>query len=127
MTEPTSGAAAGIAAFFKLYGLKAGLGMIGAALLYFVLPPVNPDRTFNQREFVARLACAGIVSMVFGDLAVDILMSYLPSIPFDKHRGAVYLTVGAPAWWITRAAALWMQKRNGKDLGEVVQEARETT
>ncbi|RJF99006.1 hypothetical protein [Noviherbaspirillum saxi] len=119
------GEAAGLA-FFKLYGLKAGLGMIGAALLYFVLPPVKPDGTFDQREFVVRLACAGIASMVFGDLAVDVLVSYLPSVPLAENRSAVYLLVGAPAWWVTRAAALWLHKRNGKDIAEAAEEVRKT-
>lgn len=124
MTEPSSGAAAGIA-FFKLYGLKAGFGMIGAALLYLVAPPVNPDGRLNKQEFVVRLACSGIFSEVFGDLAVDALMSYFSSIPFDHHRGAVYLLVGAPAWWITRWIALALKKRRDQDILEVAREMKD--
>jgi hypothetical protein len=112
-------------AFFKLYGLKVGLGMIGAALLYVVLPPVKKDGTFDRHEFVLRLACAGVFSTVFGDLAVDTLMHYLPGIPFASHKGAIYLLIGAPGWWISRAAALWFQKRQDKDIGEIVREAKD--
>ncbi|WP_194720831.1 hypothetical protein [Noviherbaspirillum malthae] len=129
MTEPTSGAMG--LAFFKLYGLKAGLGMMGAALLYLVAPPTKADGKFDRREFAVRLACAGTASELFGDLAVELLKSWvamsswLQGINVDDHKGAVYLLVGAPAWWITRAAALWLQKRNGKDIAEVVKEVRE--
>ena len=35
--------AGGIAAILKIYGIKAVLGMVGAALLYIVLPPRNAD------------------------------------------------------------------------------------
>lgn len=117
------GEAAGIA-FFKLYGLKVGLGMIGAALLYFVLPPVEKDGSFNRKEFVARLAVAGLFSSVFGDWAVHILMEFLPRLGANQHEGAVYLMVGAPGWWISRAIALWFQNRKGSDIGELVKEIK---
>ena len=50
----------GFATLVKLYGFKAALGMVGAAMLYIVLPPLNADGTFNKGEFVARLACAAL-------------------------------------------------------------------
>ncbi|WP_211440910.1 hypothetical protein [Collimonas humicola] len=124
MSEPTS-SFAGIA-FFKFYGLKVGFGMIGAALLYFVLPPVKKDGTFDRREFVARLAVAGLFSTVFGDWAVAILMEYFPRLHADGHAGAVFLLVGAPGWWISRAVALWFQNRRDKDIAAMINDAKDT-
>lgn len=110
--------------FMKLYVFKAVLGMIGAALLYFVLPPVTAEGKFDQKEFVARLAAAGIGSCFFGDIAVQQFMLYLPSLRMDEHTGAVYLMVGAPFWWITRAVALWFQNRKAKDIGQLARDAK---
>jgi hypothetical protein len=111
-------------ALLKAYGLKVVLGMVGAALLYLVLPPVKPDGSFDRREFVLRLAAAGVFSSVFGDWAVAMLMQYVPSIQAEKHASPVYLMVGAPGWWVSRAVALWLQRRSGKDIGELVGEAK---
>jgi hypothetical protein len=118
------GEAAGVA-FFKAYGLKVGLGMIGAALLYLVLPPITKDGTFDRKEFVMRLACAGLFSTMFGDWAVDVLGNW-PALHAGGHRGAVYLLVGAPGWWISRAVALWFQGRRDKDIGEMVKDVKDT-
>ncbi|RJG06238.1 hypothetical protein D3870_09640 [Noviherbaspirillum cavernae] len=124
MTEPTSSVAG--FAIIKLYGLKAVFGMVGAALLYFVLPPLRSDGRFSQQEFVVRLAAAGIGSCFFGDVAVQQIMLYLPSLHADQHTSAVYLLVGAPFWWITRAVALSLRKREDKDIVEIVREAKES-
>jgi len=119
------GEVAGIA-LFKAYGFKVGLGMIGAALLYVVLPPVKPDGSFNRKEFVLRLAAAGVFSSVFGDWAVAMLANYLPQIQADRYPGAVYLVVGAPGWWVSRAVALWFQRRGDKDIGQLVEDVKGT-
>lgn len=122
MNGPTE--AAGFA-FFKLYGFKAGMGMLGAAFLYLIFPPKKSDGTFDQREFIARLAAAGFCSMVFGDWAVDVIHGKWSWLLVDTHRAPIYLIVGAPAWWIGRAVAVWFQKRRDKDIGELAQDAKE--
>jgi hypothetical protein len=122
MNGPTE--AAGFA-FFKLYGLKVGLGMIGAALLFFVLPPIRKDGSFDQKEFVARLAVAGVFSVVFGDWAIAVVMAKWPWLMVSEHSAPMYLLVGAPGWWISRAVALWFQKRRDKDIAEIVQDVKE--
>lgn len=104
------------AAFFKAYGFKVGAGMIGSALLYCLLPPTRPDGSFDRREFVLRLACAGVFSSYFGDLMVDVVQIWIPVIDWTKHKGAVYLLTGSPAWMISRAFALMAHKRRNKDL-----------
>lgn len=123
MSDPSSGGAAYYLAA-KTVGGKALMGMIGAAMLYAVMPPLNPDGTFNRREFIVRLACAGVFSAVGGEWAVDMLMQYAPTLLADKHPAAVYLLTGAPGWWISRAVALAMHRRRNKDAIEIVDELR---
>jgi hypothetical protein len=124
MNDGFSGSA-GIA-IFKLYGAKAVFGMIGAALLYAVLPPTNKDGSFNTKEFVLRLAVAGVFSIVFGDMAADAINnSWLAEwIQPYKHKSAIDLMVGAPGWWISRAVALGMRKRENKDIVDLVKEVK---
>lgn len=117
---------AGGVALLKLYGLKATLGMGGAALLYIALPPRGQDGSFDEREFVARLACAGVFSVMFGDWTLQLLVTYLPSLHAEGHAKAVDLMTGAPGWWISRAIALWFQKRSDKDIAELGKEAKES-
>lgn len=126
--DPTTTSAAGIdiATAVKAYLLKPIIGMIGAALLYTALPPVKADGSFDRTEFVIRLAAAGIFSHIFGDWAVDIL-SDLTWLHAADHKAAVYLVVGAPGWWVTRAVALWLRRRENKDIGEVIKEVKEST
>lgn len=126
MNDGFSGSA--IAGFFKIYGLKAGFGMLGGALLYVVLPPVNKDGSFNKKEFVLRLAVAGVFSCMFGDMAADAINnSWLAEwVQPYKHKSAIDLMVGAPGWWVSRAVALGMRKREGKDIVELVKEVKET-
>lgn len=126
MSDGFSGSA-GIA-IFKLYGAKAVFGMIGAALLYVVLPPTNKDGSYNRTEFVLRLAAAGVFSIVFGDMVADAInnTSWLaPWIQPYKHKSAIDLMVGAPGWWVSRAVALAMRKREGKDIVELGKEMKE--
>lgn len=122
MADTSWGEAAGAAA--QGLASKVGAGMIGAVILYMVLPPVNEDGTFNRREFISRLAVAGVISAFFGDWSVDLLVENWPALHAEKHRAGVYLLTGAPAWWVSRAAALWLRRRQNKDLGQVADEFR---
>jgi hypothetical protein len=124
MTDPSSGGAAYYLAA-KTLGGKALMGMIGASILYAVMPPLNRDGTFNRTEFVIRLACAGTFSVVFGDWAAQLFMEFLPRLHAENHVGAVWLLTGAPGWWVSRAAALWMYRRRDKDAGEIIQELKQ--
>ncbi|MDC8757513.1 hypothetical protein [Janthinobacterium fluminis] len=116
----------GFATLVKLYGFKAALGMIGAAMLYIVLPPLNTDGTFNKGEFVARLACAGVFSCLLGGTAYQLLCAQLPTIGAMVNASAIDLIVGAPGWWISRAVALWFQRRNDKDIAEMARDVKES-
>ncbi len=122
--EPTTSAAAGLTAAAKAVGVSALLGMIGSALLYVALPPLNKDGTFNKREFVLRLAFAGIFSVVFGDLVGAGLHSLFSFIDVEKHKGAIDLMTGAPGWWVSRVVALWFHRNRRIDLGDLVKRVR---
>ena len=112
----------GFATLVKLYGFKAALGMVGAAMLYIVLPPLNSDGTFNKGEFVARLACAGVFSCLWA-ARVSSLCAQLPaSAPCQRSAST---DRGAPGWWVSRAVALWFQRRSDKDIAELVKDAKE--
>lgn len=115
----------GMIALIKAYGGKALLGMIGAAMLYLALPPLNPDGTFNKREFVWRLVVAGMFSCFFGDSVIDILSAYFPLINISIHTGPIYLMVGAPGWWISRVVALWMYQTKDKSALDIAKDVKE--
>lgn len=113
---------AGGVALLKIYGIKAILGMAGAAMLYVVLPPTRPDGSFDKREFVARLAVAGVFSVMFGDMTADALNHFAPWLQPHKHKSAVDLMCGAPGWWISRAIALFFQNRRGSDIAQIAKD-----
>lgn len=103
-------------AFLKATGLKAVLGAAGACALFLALPPVNKDKTFNQKEFFYRLLTAVMFSVAFGDWFAAVVHAEFPRLMIDQHPAVVYPVVGAPAWWITRLIAVTLRKREGKDL-----------
>lgn len=112
------------AAFFAQQGTTAWFGMLGAAILYMVMPPVDKDGKFNRKEFVTRLAVAGLFSIFFGDMLASVLQHFVPWLEPLKNKSAVDLLAGAPGWWVSRAAALWLHNRQDKDLGEIIQEVK---
>lgn len=117
MNDGFSGA---IAAFVAKYGAAGAFGMLGAALLYVIAPPVDKNERFNRKEFAIRLAVAGVVSSVFGDWSVAMLMEFLPRLHADEHKAAVWLMTGAPGWWISRAVALGMYNTKDHDIFQLM-------
>lgn len=118
----TTGAAAAVEAVGATVAAKVALGMAGAAILYMVAPPERPDGTFSKREFAARLAVAGFVSLVFGDWVVAVVDGLVPALKAASHPAPFWLMAGAPGWWISRAVALLLYRRRDKDIAEIVQE-----
>ena len=112
------------ASFFAQQGAAAWFGMIGAAILYLVMPPVDKDGKFNRKEFVTRLAVAGLFSIFFGDMLASLLQHFVPWLEPLKNKSAVDLLAGAPGWWVSRAAALWLHQRQNKDLGEIIRDVK---
>lgn len=123
MAIETSGAF-GVAAA-KVIGLKAVLAMIGAAILYMVMPPERPDGSFSRSEFAARLAVAVFFSLLLGDWVVSVIHGLAPWLMAEKHPAPFWVASGAPGWWVSRSAALWIYNRRSKDIGELVNDARQ--
>lgn len=116
---------AGGLALIKAYGFKALCGAILVALLYLALPPLNPDGTFNRKEFFYRLGSAILSSCFLGDHLVAVVQGIAPWIMAHDFPGIFYALAGAPAWWITRLIAKWMQTREDTDLAQVIKDAKD--
>ena len=123
MALETSGAF-GVAAA-KMIGLKALLSMIGAAILYMVMPPERLDGSFSRSEFAARLGVAVFFSILLGDWVVSVVEGLAPWLKAAQHPEPFWVASGAPGWWVSRAAALWLYNRRSKDIGELVNDARQ--
>lgn len=106
-------------------GSSAAFGMIGAAILYLVMAPVDNKGRFNRKEFVIRLAVAGIFSIFFGDMLASTINHFVPWLDVMDNKSAIDLLAGAPGWWVSRAAALWFHNRHDKDLGQIIKDVKE--
>ena len=113
-------------AFLADQGSSAFSGMLGAAILWVVMPPVNKKGKFSRLEFVLRLGVAAIFSMKFGGMVASALQNIVPWLDPLHNRSAIDLMTGAPAWWISRAIALWFHRRNDKDISEIIKEVKQT-
>lgn len=124
MADPTSSAAA------VALGTKAGLGIVGAALLYMLMPPGRPDgqvttRREMAREIGIRFAFAGITSAAGGDWLIDMLQQLAPSLLAAKHPTPFLMAAGAVGWYIGRAVALWIYRRQDRDIAQLRSEWRQ--
>lgn len=128
MSDPTTNSgAAGAAGFamFKAIGGVAGMAAIGAVLATVVAMLMTPPRSPSEWA-------VGLISTVIGSICGGAaLISYF-SLQAWMHAPEGLVAVlgmvfacGLPAWAIVRAAFTWLQKRQGKDLGELVREARQ--
>ena len=113
------------AAFLANQGSSAVFGMIGAAILYLVMPPVDTKGRFNRKEFALRLLVAGLFSVFFGDMLAASLQHFVPWLEPLNNKSAVDLLAGAPGWWVSRAVALWFHNRHDKDIAEMIKDAKE--
>lgn len=134
MTEPTTSAAGGVAAW-KLAGGILGIGIVASALGFLVLLP----RTAKEAALRAGATMAG--SALIGPFLVAAAYSRWPELFGSGVKlasvmglepwfglfmvGAPLLALGGlPCWWILGAAVLWLERRRGKDLGELARDAR---
>jgi hypothetical protein len=124
MSDYLSGAPEVVLAFAKVTGLKVIMGVMGTAVLYLAVPPIDKDGHFDRREFFYRLCTAGLFSSVFGDMAVGALANALPFLNAQEYPAAVYLMVGAPGWWVSRIIATTLRRREGRDIPEVLDEIK---
>lgn len=134
MSEPASSAAGGLAAW-KIGAGILGIGVVASGLGFMVLLPRTP------REAAMRALATMIGSALFGPFLVFAVYSQWPSlfaagVTFAERAGLepwfglfvagapLLALAGLPFWWVLGAAVLWFDKRKGKDLGELVVDAR---
>lgn len=124
MSEPFSGFAAG-AAGFKAAGGAAGALGIGAAIASVVVMTMTPPRS-------AREWSVGLISTVVGSIAGGAaviehfgLQAWMHSFTGLLAVLGIAFACGLPAWALVRAGFTWLEKRQGKDLGELIKDAKE--
>lgn len=135
MAEPTSSAAGGLAAWKVGAGIL-GIGVVASALGFLVLLPKTP------REAAMRALATMTGSSLFGPVLVAALYSRWPElfaagVQLAAHAGLepwaglfvigapVLAIAGLPFWWVLGALVLWFDRRKWRDLGELVNDARD--
>jgi len=125
---------AGAGALIKIFGVPLIFGAAGAALSFLFMWPKS------RREAFIRFTCSIATSALLGPILVFALHSWWPSL-FESARavlaingadpalgmlalaGPIMVLAGLPAWWVLGAIVLWLERRRGKDFGELVQDA----
>lgn len=125
MPEPTS--STGVAGFaaFKAMGGAAGMAAGGAGLAAIVVMLMTRPR--SPREWAV-----GLISTVTGSICGGaILISYFKlqawmdtPVGLVAVLGLVFAS-GLPAWAVVRAAFTWIERRRGKDLGELLRDVKQ--
>lgn len=130
MTEPTSSSAAGFLTW-KAFGGAAGAAGLGAGLATAVVMLMTPPR--SPKEWAVGLICTVLGSICGGAMVIvkfDLLNSVALKSDADLLVAMVALlglvfACGLPMWAIVRWTFTWIIKRQDKDLGEVIKEARD--
>lgn len=121
MAEPSSSAAGGFAA----YKLAVALGLPAGIAAIVVMLWVQPK---SPREWALALICTVAGSLYGGAFAVRHygLQDWGDSFEGELALGGLRLLCGLPAWVIVRSVFLWIEKRKGKDIAELVTDAKES-
>jgi len=120
MAEPSSSAAGGYAA----YKLAVTLGIPAGIAAVIVMSMTRPK---GQKEWVLALVSTVASSVYGGAYAVRHygLQDWGSTFDGELALGGLRLLCGLPAWVIVRACFLWAEKRRGKDIVEIIAEAKE--
>jgi hypothetical protein len=123
MSEPISGAAAGVAGW-KIIGGLATLGALGAGLAAFVVMALTKPK--DETEWRVALACTLVGSIGGGSALVRYLgIQHWVQDPFGMMAMlALAFTCGLPAWAVVRWAFNYINKRRDADIVEVVKEGK---
>jgi nicotinamidase-related amidase len=123
-------------ALIKIFGVPVLAGAAATALAFLFMWP----RTL--KEAFVRLAATILASAIAGPLLVIAVHSWWPTLVQSAGQVAVLygssaelgflfiaapfmVMAGLPAWWLMGAVVLWLDKRRGKDIGEIAREAAE--
>jgi hypothetical protein len=123
MPEPTS--SAGGFALFKALGGAAGMAAGGATLATIVVMLMQPPR--SAREWMVGLICTVVGSITGGATLISYfgLQAWMDSpVGLVAVLGLVFAS-GLPVWAVVRSAFTWLDRRQGKDLGELYRDAKQ--
>lgn len=137
MAEPASTSAGGIAVGIsvgKLVGGLLGIGFVATVLGFLVLPPKSAQEafvrflaTFTGSALVGPFIVVGVYAKwpeIFTAAAHVAATMGLPAWAGTLIVGAPLLAMGGlPFWWLLGALVLWLERRRGKDIGELAQDA----
>lgn len=93
------------------------IGVFAGALGFLFVWPKT------KREGFTRLVASGISSHFFGNAVLRTIVRFAEWIPPDEIRAGAYLIAGLPGWFLL--AALFKYLNRGKDIKEIVQDAKE--
>ena len=124
MPEPTSSTGAAGFAAFKLMGGAAGIAAGGAGLAALVVMLMTKPRSAEEWT-------VGLISTVMGSITGGaVLITYFnlqtwmdTPVGLVAVLGLVFAS-GLPAWALVRSFFTWLERRKGKDIGELYQDAR---
>lgn len=120
MAEPASSSVGG----FAVYKLAIALGLPAGLAAIVVMLWVQPK---SPREWAMALICTFVSSICGGAAFVQhyALQEWVNSTMGLISLGGVIFACGLPGWVIVRAGFAWMEKRKGKDLGELIKDAKQ--
>lgn len=141
MTEPTTtAAAAGTAAGYKLALLS--LPIVASLIAFWLGIRFVPLRAGHAwSDLINRVLGCLVSSFIFGTIALVMLMHHKPEIftagaalarlasfppeaGFFVLTGCVFVLCSIPGPWIVAAVFLWLERRKGRDIGELAAELR---
>jgi hypothetical protein len=95
------------------------LGVAGGVVSFLFMPPKS------RKEFATRLVSAAIGSHFFGDSALRVIVELFGRyVEKEEMRAGVYLLTGGIFFFIVGAVFLWISKRQGKDIQELIEDVK---
>lgn len=124
MSEPISGAAAGVAGWKVLGGLAGASGIGAGVAAYIVMTMTKPK---DDKEFRVSMASTIAGSLLGGAAAIKYMgiEGWARDVIGLMGMGGVMLTCGLPAWLIIRALFHYIEKRRDADITEIVKDVKE--
>lgn len=135
--EPIAEAAAAVwSVITKTFSLKGLAGLIGAAMLYMLMPPGPPVvagsvisdphayRWATRKELGIRFAFAFATSELAGEWFVDFVQANAAWLQAGKHPMVFIGVMGAGGWYFGRWVALWLHQRQNTGLDDVVKDVK---
>jgi hypothetical protein len=123
MSEPISGAAAGVAGWKVLGGL-AGTG-VGAGLAAYIVMSMTKPKTDQEWRIALLCTLAGSIGGGAALISWLGLQRWADDVFGLVGMFGIAFTCGLPAWLIIRALFLYIDKKRDADITEIVKDVKE--